>query len=273
MKYNTGTEQLLFDLDDGVATFTLNRPEKMNALSDELTPALRQGLLDVELKPEVRCIIITGAGKAFCSGGDIGGMSGGAPRAENKTRSSHDAVRKLQHGQNELTLRIQQLEKPVVAALPGAAAGAGFSIALACDLRVAAQSAFLVTAFRNIGVSGDYGGSWQLTQLLGPAKAKELYFLSDRLPAEDALALGIINRVYADETFRADALAFAKRIAHGPTAAILRMKKNINFATSNNLAATLDLEAEHMIRSFQTEDAGEAISAFKEKRKPTFKGY
>ena len=174
MSYRTGTDQLLCELDDGVATFTLNRPEKKNALSDELTPALRQGLADLELRDDVRCIVITGAGNAFCSGGDVGGMGGGS----NEPAPSHtDRVRKLQNGQNTLTLRIHQLDKPVVAALPGAAAGAGVSIALACDLRVAARSAFLTTAFRNIGISGDYGSSWNLTQLVGTAKAKELLLL------------------------------------------------------------------------------------------------
>ncbi len=274
MSYQTGTDHLLCHIDDGVATFTFNRPEKKNALGNELTPALRQGLLDLELMPEVRCIMLTGAGDAFCSGGDVSGMgraSSGGTSPQPTTLA--DRVRGLQHGQNTLTLRLQQLEKPVVAALPGAAAGAGFSIAMACDLRVASESAFVVTAFRNIGVSGDYGGSWNLTQLVGVAKAKELYFLSERVTAAEAQALGIINRVFPDETFREDALTFAKRIAHGPTTAIRFMKKNINRAASSDLAAALDLEAEHMVRAFQTDDAREAISAFQEKRNPSFRGY
>ena len=174
--------------------------------------------------------------------------------------------------QNTLTLRMQQLEKPIVAALPGAAAGAGLSIALACDLRVAAESAFITTAFRNIGVSGDYGGSWNLTQLVGVARAKELYFLGERIGAADAQALGIINRVFPDDSFPEDVQAYAERIAHGPTSAIRMMKKNINHAAANGLASTLDMEAEHMVRAFQTDDAREAIKAFQEKRTPEFKG-
>ncbi|MDP6377132.1 MAG: enoyl-CoA hydratase [Pseudomonadales bacterium] len=272
MSYTTGTDQLLCEIDDGVATFTLNRPEKKNALSNELTPALRQGLLDLELREDVRCIVITGAGSAFCSGGDVSGMGSGARQSEAPPPTQADRVRSLQYGQNTLTLRMQQLEKPLVAALPGAAAGAGFSIALACDLRVAAESAFLVTAFRNIGVSGDYGGSWNLTQLVGVARAKELYFLSERIGAEEARQLGLVNRVFPDETFREEAAAFARRIAHGPTSAIRFMKKNINRAANTDLATILDLEAEHMIRAFQTDDAREAIKAFQEKRTPQFKG-
>jgi 2-(1,2-epoxy-1,2-dihydrophenyl)acetyl-CoA isomerase len=270
MAYQTGTEHLLCNIDDGVATLTLNRPKKKNALGNELTPALRQAFLDLELSADVRCILVTGAGDAFCSGGDVSGMGGNDNSAA--PTSTADRVRNLQHGQNTLTLRMQQCEKPIVGALPGAAAGAGFSIAMACDLRVASESAFLVTAFRNIGVSGDYGGSWFTTQLVGIARAKELYFLSERLTATEAYDLGLVNRVFPDHTFRQDALDYAKRIAHGPTAAIRSMKKNINSAASGDLQSTLNLEAEHMIRAFQTDDAKEAIRAFQEKRKPEFQG-
>lgn len=271
MSYDTGTSQLLCDIDDGVATFTLNRPEKRNALSNELTPALRAGLHDLELRSDVRCIVITGAGKAFCSGGDVSGMGGGS--SDDSLKPTHeDRVRALQHGQATLTLRIHQLDKPVIAALPGAAAGAGLSIALACDLRVACTSAFITTAFRNIGISGDYGSSWNLTQLVGVAKAKELFFLGERVSAVEAQQLGIINRVFPDETFRTDAHALARRIAHGPTTALRFMKRNINKAATSDLATVLDQEAEYTIRSFQTADATEAIKAFMEKRDPQFTG-
>lgn len=273
MSYSTGTEHLLCDIDDGVATFTFNRPEKKNALSNELTPALRTGLLDLELRSDVRCIVLTGAGDAFCSGGDVSGMGGGQRQQEGQPEPTQaDRVRALQHGQNNLTLRMHQLDKPLIAALPGVAAGAGLSIALACDLRVAAQSAFVTTAFRNIGLSGDYGGSWNLTQLVGLAKAKELYFLADRISAEEARQLGLINRVFADESFREEAHAFALRIAHGPTAALRLMKRNLHTAATADLATTLDQEAEYMVRSMQTADAREAIAAFMDKRQPQFNG-
>ena len=272
MSYQTGTQELLCDIEDGVATFTLNRPEKKNALSDELTPALRQGLLDLELRVDVRCIMITGAGDAFCSGGDVSGMGGGSEDPNAPKPTQEDRVRGLQVKQDTLTLRMQQLDKPIVAALPGAAAGAGMSIALACDLRVAARRAFLTTAFRNIGVSGDYGGSWNLTALVGVAKAKELYFLAERISAEEARHLGIVNRVFDDETFRADAFEFAKKIAHGPTQAIRFMKRNINKAATADLQTVLNQEADYTIKSFQTEDAKEAIQAFMQKRQPEFSG-
>ncbi len=272
--YDTGTQELLGEIRSGVATLMLNRPAKKNALSNQLTPALRASLLDLELRPDVRCIMLTGAGDAFCSGGDVSGMGGGSGSGDDRGKPTQaDRVRSLQHGQNNLTLRMQQLDKPLVAALPGAAAGAGLSIALACDLRVASRSAFITTAFRNIGLSGDYGGSWNLTALVGVAKAKELYFLSERLSAEEAAALGIVNRVFDPETFRREAFEFARRIADGPTTAIRFMKRNINKAATSDLAATLDQEAEYMIRAFQTEDAKEAIRAFMDKRQPSFKGH
>lgn len=275
MSYETGTDQLLCDIADGVCTFTLNRPEKKNALSDELTPALRQGLLDVELRADVRCVMISGAGAAFCAGGDVSEMGSGKSSVtpvSSTPRSREDMIRALQHKQNTLTLRMHQLEKPLLAALPGAAAGAGLSIALACDLRVASESAFITTAYRHIGLSGDYGASWGLTRLVGPAKAKELFFLGERVGSAEALALGVFNRVFPDDTFRVDAAAFARRIADGPTTALRFMKRNIDRAATAGLAETLDLEAEHMIRCFETEDAKEAIAAFRDKRAPSFKG-
>jgi 2-(1,2-epoxy-1,2-dihydrophenyl)acetyl-CoA isomerase len=158
-----------------------------------------------------------------------------------------------------------------VAALPGAAAGAGLSIALACDLRVASADAFLVTAFANIGLSGDYGASWFLNRLLGQAKAKELMFLSERVGADECARLGLVNAVFAAKTFRDDAFAYAKRLANGPTLALSRMKRNINRGALQGLRESLALEAEHMVASFQTEDAREAIRAFAEKRKPEFR--
>ena len=170
---NTGTDELLCNIDHRVATITLNRPEKRNALSDNLTPALRQTLLALETRNDVGCIVITGAGSAFCAGGDVGGMSDNNAQAANTPRTERptmdNKVRALIHKQETLTLRLFDHAKPTIAALPGVAAGAGMCIALACDIRIAAASSFVTTAYRNIGFSGDYGGSWLLNQLVGPA--------------------------------------------------------------------------------------------------------
>lgn len=270
----TGTDQLLCEVEDGVATITLNRPEKRNALSNELTPALRQMLLTVDADPAVRCVVITGAGRAFCSGGDVSGMGGRAAAApdDGSRPTLEDAIRKLQHGQETLTLRLFDLAKPTIAALPGAAAGAGMSIALACDLRIAAQSAFITTAFANIGLSGDYGGSWLLTQLVGIARAKELYYTGRRIGAEEGLALGIFNEVVADDELMARARSVAASIAAGPPIALRYMKENLNRAVGVDLRSALALEADRMVRCTRTEDHREAVQAFIGKRKPTFRG-
>jgi 2-(1,2-epoxy-1,2-dihydrophenyl)acetyl-CoA isomerase len=183
-----------------------------------------------------------------------------------------DSVRKLQHGQETLTLRLFDLAKPTIAALPGPAAGAGLSIALACDLRIAGTSAFLTTAFANIGLSGDYGGSWFMTQLVGVARAKELYYTGRRIPAAEALALGLVNEVVADDLLAERTRALAQSIAAGPPIAIRYMKQNLNRAVGADLRTCLAEEAERMVRCTRTEDHREAVQAFMAKRKPVFSG-
>jgi enoyl-CoA hydratase/carnithine racemase len=270
MRIDTGTDELLCEIRDRVATVTLNRPHKKNSLSSELTPALRQVLLTLEDRADVGCVLLTGTGDAFCSGGDISGMGGGSS-VEERSPTLDERVADLTRRQETLTLRLYELAKPTVAALPGPAAGAGLSIALACDLRVASVDAFVITGFIDIGVSGDYGSSWFLNRLLGQSKAKELMFLSERVGAEECARIGLINRVFAADTFRDDAFAYAKRLANGPAVALSRMKRNLNRGALQGLRESLALEAEHMVMSFQTEDAREAIRAFAEKRKPDFK--
>ena len=270
----TGTEELLCRLEDRVAIITLNRPKKKNALSDHLTPALRQTLLDLETKREVGCILITGSGDAFCAGGDIGGMGGNANKDEEVSErpTAEERVRALIHKQETLTLRLADHAKPTIAALPGVAAGAGLCIALACDIRVACRSAFVTTAYRNIGFSGDYGGSWLLTQLVGPSKAKELFFTGRRVQSDEALALGIFNNVFEDASFENEALAMAKQIASGPPIAIAFMKEHINRAVTGDLRSNLAREADRLIRCAATSDHKEAVKAFMEKRTPVFTG-
>ena len=270
----TGTEELLCRLEDKVAIITLNRPKKKNALSDHLTPALRQTLLDLETKREVGCILITGSGDAFCAGGDIGGMGGDASkdREVSERPTAEERVRALIHKQETLTLRLADHAKPTIAALPGVAAGAGLCIALACDIRVACRSAFVTTAYRNIGFSGDYGGSWLLTQLVGPSKAKELFFTGRRVQSDEALKLGIFNNVFDDASFENEALALAKQIASGPPIAIGFMKEHINRAVTGDLRSNLAMEADRLIRCAATSDHKEAVKAFMEKRTPVFTG-
>ena len=272
---DTGTSELLCELDDGVATVTLNKPAKRNALGDVLTPALRAVLLALEEDTRCGAVVITGAGRAFCAGGDVSGMGGGSAKAdpqavERPKPTAEDRVRTLIHKQETLTLRLHELAKPTLAALPGPAAGAGLSIALACDMRVMADSAFITTAFANIGLSGDYGGSWFLTQLVGPAIAKELYMTARRVGAEECLKLGIANRVTTFDALQEETHALARQLANGPRTALRYMKENINRALGADLRTSLAMEADRMVRVGATDDHKEAVRAFMEKRPPRF---
>ena len=271
-KIDTGTDELLCNVDERVATITLNRPEKRNALSDRLTPALRQTLLDLETRSDVGCIIITGSGSAFCAGGDVGGMGASKTPADAPQPSAEERTRTLIQKQETLTLRLADHAKPTIASLPGVAAGAGLSIALACDIRIAAASTFITTAFRNIGFSGDYGGSWLLTQLIGPSRAKDLYYTARRVHADEAVQLGLLNRVVADEELASATLELARQIASGPPIALGYMKENINRAVTGDLRSCLALEADRMTRCAATKDHKEAVNAFLEKRPPLFSG-
>ena len=271
---DTGTDELLCSIDNRVATLVLNRPEKRNALSHQLTPALRAILPQLDARADVGCIVITGAGSAFCAGGDVSQMGGGklAGSTGDNTPDFEARVADLQHKQRTLTLVLYELKTPTLAALPGAAAGAGFCIALACDMRIAARSAFVTTAYANIGLSGDYGGSWLLPKLVGPARAKELFFTARRVASDEALQLGIFNTVVDDDELADHAQTTARQIADGPPIAHGYMKSHINQADEISLGRALDLEAEHLIRCARTSDHSEAVQAFMEKRKPTFRG-
>jgi len=271
LSYDTGTDELLCEIRDRVATVTFNRPHKKNSLSDQLSPALRRIMPELEVRPDVGALLLTGTGEAFCSGGDVSGMGGGGQNNDAPRPSVDERVADLIHRQEAMTLKLYEFAKPTVAALPGPAVGAGASIALATDLRVASPRAFLMTGFANIGLSGDYGASWLLNRLVGQAKAKELMYLTERISAETLLELGLVNFVYPEESFREDAFELARRLAHGPTLALSRMKRNLNRGALVGFRDALALEAEHMIMSFQTEDAKEAIRAFMEKRPPEFK--
>ena len=276
---DTGTHELLCDLEDGVATVTLNKPEKRNALGDILTPALRGILLELEADRRCGAILLTGAGRAFCAGGDVSGMGsnrgkgngdGDGDEAPREPPSLDEAVRDLIEKQESLTLRMAELDKPIVAALPGPAAGAGLSIALAADLRIMADDTFVTTAFRRIGLSGDYGSSWFLTRLVGPAVAKELLMTGRRIPAEECLRLGLVNRIVPFDGLAAAGRGLALELANGPRSALRLMKENVNRAVLGDLRACLAGEAEGMVRSVRTADHKEAVRAFLEKREPRF---
>lgn len=270
-KIDTGTEDLLANIEDGVATITLNRPEARNAMSGAMNAAFSQTLADVEVDPAVKCIVITGAGKGFCAGGDVKGMAAGGDGTVGDN-TIDGAIHRQRINQRATAGKLFKMPKPTIAALPGAAAGAGLSLALACDLRIMASNAIMTTAFARVGFSGDYGGTYFLTQLVGSAKARELYYLSERVSADEALTLGLTNWVCAPEELAEKTREIATRLANGPTVAYRYIKENLNRAMSGEVDDCMDLEATHHIHCGQTSDHKEAAKAFVEKREPVFKG-
>lgn len=271
IKIETGTDELLCVIRDRVAIITLNRPDARNSLSDTLTPALRTMIRTCGENPEVGVLLITGAGKAFCAGGNVKGM--GAHRDPKKLEMSYeDKVADLQERQRLLTGALASVRKPTIAALPGPAVGAGLSIALACDIRIAAQSAFISTGYLRVALSGDYGIAWLLTRLVGTSRARELMFTAEKVDATRCEQIGLVNRVVPDETLQDEAFALAKSMAEGPTLALRYMKDNLDEAMLFDFATARDHEAERLIRLTTTADHKEAVQAFIDKRKPVFKG-
>lgn len=251
---------------DHVATLTLNRPERLNALSSAITEALLEALPRLAADARIAVIVLTGAGRGFCAGGDVKSMADGSSQP-----GLEDAVQRLR-GRMEVSRLLHEIPKPTIAMVNGAAAGAGLSMALACDLRIAAQSARFITAFAKVGFSGDFGGSYFLSKLVGTGKARELYYTSEPVDAREALALGMVNRVVPDAELVEATMTLAKRLARGPSIALGLMKKNLNAAENGTLSELLDLEATHQIQTARTEDHLEAARAFVEKRAPVFKG-
>ena len=268
----TNTDDLLADLDQGVLTLTLNRPDARNAMTAAMNAALASQLAQAELDPNVRCVVLTGAGKGFCAGGDVKGMAArGDGTVGNNTIDV--AIHRQRINQRSVSGKLYTMPKPTLASLPGAAAGAGLSLALACDLRIMASNAIMTTAFARVGFSGDYGGTFFLSQLVGTAKARELYFLSERVSAAEALHLGLTNWVCDAEELTTKTREIALRLAQGPTVAYRYMKENFNRAiSSGDVFDCLDLEATHHIHCGQTEDHRNATRAFVEKREPVFHG-
>jgi 2-(1,2-epoxy-1,2-dihydrophenyl)acetyl-CoA isomerase len=262
------THELLEAITDGVAVLTLNRPERLNALSRPMLEALLEAVARLAEDPDVGAVVLTGAGRAFCAGGDVKAMAEGR---EAESLTFEEAARALR-GRMEVVRWLHDMPKPTLAMVRGAAAGAGLSLALACDLRIASDTARFGTAFARVGYSGDFGGSYFLTRLVGPAKARELYFTADLVEAPEALRLGLVNRVVPDARLEEETLALARRLARGPRVAYGYMKRNLNAAEHARLAELLDLEAWHHARCAQTEDHREAVRAFVEKREPVFRG-
>ena len=271
-KIETGSDHLLGRFEDGVAVLTLNRPEARNAMSGEMNGALAACLRDFEVDPEVRAIVLTGAGKGFCAGGDVKGMDATNSGGGASSGSFDEPILLQRLNQRETTGRLYKMPKPVLASLPGAAAGAGLSLALACDLRIMADTAIMTSAFAKVGFAGDYGGTYFLTKIVGTAKAREIYYLSDRIPADEALRLGLTNWVVPADQLEAETMKIARRLAGGPSIAFRYMKENLNRAAGGDAYEAMDLEATHHVYAGRTEDHKNAVRAFLEKRDPVFEG-
>jgi enoyl-CoA hydratase/carnithine racemase len=260
---------LLVETRGHVALLTLNRPDRLNAITFAMLDALTAALGQAEQDDQVRAIVITGAGRGFCSGLDL--KEAAAGQGIGGTLSGAAGVRHL--ATRDLpTVVLHQLDTPVICAINGAAAGYGLDLALGCDLRVMASGAKLIPGFAKRAIIPESGGTWYLPRLVGWAKACEIGFLGEDLPAERACELGLVNRVVPDAELQGAAFAWARQIASGPPIALRYMKDNLNRALTDSLASVLDVEADRMVQGAQTEDYLEAVAAFAEKRAPVFKG-
>lgn len=260
--YRAGVETLLIDRADGVVTITLNRPQRKNALNGAMWEELGETFRSIAASTEDRVVVITGAGGAFCSGADLGGDGGGPPRHQLATMR---AV-------NEVCLQLHNLAQPTIAKVGGVAVGAGANLAFGCDLIVAASSARFAEIFVKRGLSVDFGGTWLLPRLIGLHKAKELALFGDLIPAAEAAALGLVNRVVADGELDAFVADWAARLAAGPPITMAQTKQMLNGSFERTLAESLESEAWAQTVNLTTRDTREAIDAFLEKRSPRFEG-
>lgn len=266
-------EAVLFSVAGAVATITLNRPQALNALDRDMALALRDALGRAEVDPAIRCVIVTGAGDHFMAGGDIRTFAGmvAEGKAAGKT-VDQEAFARMVGEVHDCVEILRRMPKPVVAAVRGAAAGFGVSLMLACDLAVAADDTVLTLAYCHIGVSPDGGATWHLPRVVGLRKAMEIALLGDRFDAATAERLGLVNRIVPAADLAGEAAALAARLANGPTLAYARTKALLNASADRTLADQLTAEASAFATSAATEDFAEGVTAFVEKRKPTFRG-
>jgi 2-(1,2-epoxy-1,2-dihydrophenyl)acetyl-CoA isomerase len=253
-------ETLTYEKTGAIATLTINRPERMNGMTNRMLLEAGEALAIAAEDRDLRVLVLTGAGKAFCPGADLQGVASG------------DSDVPIQPADFRVPVQLHELHAVTIAAVNGACAGAGLGWALACDFRYAAASARFNTAFLEVGVAGDMGGPWMLARIVGPAKARELYFFPDKFDAQEALRIGMVSRVFSDERFRDEVGAIAARLAEAAPIALRTLKANFVDSERMDFAGYVALESERHIRMFLTEDTREAFAAKVAKRKPRFIG-
>jgi 2-(1,2-epoxy-1,2-dihydrophenyl)acetyl-CoA isomerase len=258
---------LLESRQGSILTLTMNRPDRLNALDSELPTALDDALARIGEDRNVHVVVLTGAGRAFCAGGDLAVIGAG------RTRADITGLEPILRTGMQVILKLRTMPQPVIAAVNGPAAGAGMNIALACDLRLAVEEAVFGQNFAKVGLFPDYGGTYLLPQLIGPAKAAELFYTGDMIDAKTALRFGIVNHVYTADQFKAGVDSLAAKIATGPQVAIRGVKQTIFAREQVALAEALDREVEHQLKCFHSHDCLEGINAFLEKRPPSFRGH
>ena len=264
-------ETVLYDTDGAVATVTLNRPERMNTMDERLLAGALDALQQAADDDSIRVVILTGNGRAFCAGGDLEAMAGGTVPGVDGHAAVEARVAQLRQAMRTSQL-LHDMPKVTIAAINGACAGAGLAWACACDLRFCADSAVFNTAFMTAGLSGDFGGTWTLSRIVGPAKARELYLLAEKFRAPEAERIGLVSRVVAGAELMAEVRRVAERIAGFAPLTMQAIKANLNDALRLSLPELLDREAGRHIRCGLTQDAREAAAAFLEKRQPRFVG-
>ena len=262
------SETVVYSAADGIATITLNRPDRLNTMTDELLTAALAAFERAAGDDAVRAVVLTGAGRGFCAGGDLGAGPGGGVAAEASLEGRIGTLRRYMCTSQLL----RGMPKVTIAAINGACAGAGLSWAAACDLRYAAENAVFTTAFVNAGLSGDFGGTWTLSRIVGPAKARELYLLGDRFDAAEAHRVGFVSQVLAADELLPVVQSVARRVADAAPMALRRIKQNLNDAVDVTFSELLDREARRHVECMGTADAAEAARAFMEKRRPAFRG-
>ena len=260
------SDSILTEIADGVATITLNRPDKLNAFDDPMLAALGKALKGAAKDPQVRCVVLTGAGRAFSAGQDLSAVQ---ERDESGGMSFREH---LETTYNRIVLAIRELEKPVIGSVNGVAAGAGASVALACDIRVAAESASFIMAFAGVGLVPDSGSTWMLPRFMGYARAFEMAATGGRLSAAEAAEMGMVNHLVTDDRLEATSAALATKLSRMPTKALGLTKRAMNRGMSSSLAEALAYEAQLQEIAGHTEDHAEGVAAFLEKRPPRFVG-